>query len=201
MTSSGLRVQLGEVQDFRPDQALLAGLCSEPGRLAAPTNGCATSVARDGHERCRWWDRARGLALFRSLPAPSASGSQAWRAFALCSREDGFQKRRCSTCRAFVKAMSSTWWSSVESSRATPESPTFWAFSTIGLSNAEQAVNSERPGFRRFELVLATNNYAKEDPFPARIGVALSMGPEGLPSLGLGPGQEPSAARLAGDRR
>jgi hypothetical protein len=70
-------------------------------------------------------------------------------------------------------------------------SPTFWAFSTIGLSNAEQAVNSKRPGFRRFELVLATNNYEKEDPFPARIGVALSMGPEGLPGWDWGQVKNP----------
>ena len=51
-------------------------------------------------------------------------------------------------------------------------SPVVWLFSTLGLSTIQQP-ESERFTFRRFEIVLATNNAEQEDPFPSRIGIAL----------------------------
>jgi hypothetical protein len=61
-------------------------------------------------------------------------------------------------------------------------SQVIWILSTVGLCNVEQPARPDRPGFRRFELVLATNNAEREDPFPTRLGVALAMGAEGLPA-------------------
>jgi hypothetical protein len=56
------------------------------------------------------------------------------------------------------------------------ESPLIWMFSTIGLCKLEQPTQPERTSFRRFELVLVTNNAERDDPFPTRLGVALSQG-------------------------
>ena len=53
-------------------------------------------------------------------------------------------------------------------------SPIVWLFSTIGLCKVAQPAQPGRPAFRRFELVLATNNAELEDPFPSRLGVVLS---------------------------
>src|SRR6185369_65192 len=60
-------------------------------------------------------------------------------------------------------------------------SQAIWMFTTIGLCKVEQAVRSDRPSFRRFELILALNNAEREDPFPSRLGVVLSQGSESLP--------------------
>ena len=61
------------------------------------------------------------------------------------------------------------------------QSPVIWVFSTIGLCGIGQPHREGRAAFRRFELVLATNNSEKEDPFPSRLGVVLSQAPGTLP--------------------
>lgn len=60
-------------------------------------------------------------------------------------------------------------------------SPIIWLFSTIGLSRIAQTPQPGRAAFRRFELVVATNNAEREDPFPSRLGVVLAQGSEQLP--------------------
>ena len=59
--------------------------------------------------------------------------------------------------------------------------PVVWLFSTIGLSVVEQPRRSEAQVFRHVELVLISNNSEREDPFPARLGVALAQEPNSLP--------------------
>jgi hypothetical protein len=61
------------------------------------------------------------------------------------------------------------------------QSPVIWIFSTIGLCAVEQPRRDSRQGFEHFELVLATSNSETEDPFPARLGVVLSQGRDGMP--------------------
>ncbi len=53
-----------------------------------------------------------------------------------------------------------------------------WLFSTHGLCQFETPAVTGRSAFPHFELVLATNNSEQEDPFPFRLGVVLSRGPE-----------------------
>jgi hypothetical protein len=60
--------------------------------------------------------------------------------------------------------------------------PLTWVFNTVGLCALEQPARPRRSAFQRFELALATNNAAEtEDPFPAKIGVALAQEPHSLP--------------------
>lgn len=61
------------------------------------------------------------------------------------------------------------------------QSPVIWQFSTIGLCTLAQAEQPDRAAFSHFELVLATNNAEKEDPFPMRLGIVLSAGAEKFP--------------------
>lgn len=61
------------------------------------------------------------------------------------------------------------------------QSPVIWVFSTIGLCEIEQPARERRAAFKRFELVLATNNAEKEDPFPSHLGVVLSQAPGTVP--------------------
>lgn len=56
-----------------------------------------------------------------------------------------------------------------------------WAFSTVGLCNIEQPLKAEAQAFRHVELMLVSNNWEREDPFPARIGVALDQGADVMP--------------------
>jgi hypothetical protein len=56
-----------------------------------------------------------------------------------------------------------------------------WAFSTVGLCNVEQPLRVGSQAFRHVELILVSNNWEKEDPVPARLGVALDQGPGAMP--------------------
>jgi hypothetical protein len=59
--------------------------------------------------------------------------------------------------------------------------PVVWLLSTIGLSAVEQPRRGDAQVFRHVELVLISNNSEREDPFPARLGVALAQEPKSLP--------------------
>lgn len=54
------------------------------------------------------------------------------------------------------------------------KSPVIWLLSSIGLCQVAQLQRPRRSAFRRFELVLACSG-GLDDPFPHRLGVALSM--------------------------
>lgn len=74
-------------------------------------------------------------------------------------RRDGYELDICVVARTFA-------WDET--------SPVVWLLSSIGLCHASQPQLPERPAFRRFELVLACSG-GRDDPFPDRLGVALTL--------------------------
>jgi len=74
-------------------------------------------------------------------------------------RRDGYDLDVCVVARTFA-------WDD--------KSPIVWLLSSIGLCHAAQPELPQRSAFRRFELVLACSG-GRDDPFPDRLGVALTL--------------------------
>jgi hypothetical protein len=55
-----------------------------------------------------------------------------------------------------------------------------WIFSTIGLCTLQQERQGEAQAFQHIEIVIVSNNSERDDPFPARLGIALAQEPNSL---------------------